>query len=201
MKEIKIKLKESDKEVKLCFTQNKQVIKTETRYVNKCIICKKATLDQLDFGEKHICPECLETIKKDFQCEFPEKKKTRKKAVKKVNSEETKQEVSKYTRDLSMFAQKYRPSIRIIDYTKYKNLMSREMKERTATTIIDLILKGNNTVKKIVAIAGVKREETVYAYFTILAKVGMLCPVGKLTRGNRFSRLYRVNSTLEYVNI
>lgn len=194
MKEIKIKLKERSKELRVCFVQGKKVIDIENKYVNECICCKKTTVNDVDFGEKYICPKCLEIIRQDLG---KETKVVRRKRVKVEKPVET----SKFSRDFSWFAKSYRPRIRIIDYTKYKNLMSREMKERTATTIIDLILKGNNTVKKIVAIAGVKREETIYAYFTILAKVGMLCPVGKLTRGNRFTRLYRVNSTLEYVNI
>ncbi len=204
MKEIKIKLKERSREVKLCFVQNKQVIGAENRYINSCIVCKKTTINQTNFGEQYICSECLQNIKEKCFKDEPKdvvksvKVRTRKKRI--VQKKEV-QEVSKYARDLSVTAKLYSSSIRIIDYTKYKNLMSRQMKERTATTIIDLILKGNNTVSKVAKAVNSRRKETIYSYFVILTKAGMLCPVSVSTKGNRYTRLYRVNSTLEYVNI
>jgi len=189
---IKIKSKQNGKEINVEFYNKKELLGSVTKYENKCMVCKKVSVDDAELGDKYICGECLEILKKSIKIEKPLKK------VKKVDNKQNESNCRYYL--LENAKGKYTPSIKIANWIDYKNLLTLKISEKVATMFIELIIKGINTASKIAKAFGTNKIETIYAYLSAMNRVAMIYTNdGKKT--SREKRIYKISQHLIYTAI
>lgn len=188
---IKIKAKQNGKEIKVEFYNKKELLASVTKYENECMVCKKVSVDDADLGEKYICTECLDILKKSIGVEKVSE-------TKKVENVEKPSTRAGYW--LSNASIKYVPSIKIVNWIDYKNLLTLSINEKTATMLVEMIIQGINTPIKIAKALGTDRVETIYTYLKAMNKVAMIYTNnGRETR--REKKIYKISQYLVYTSI
>ena len=198
MEKVKIKTKQKEGKVEICFYKGKTEIGNITKHINTCMVCKKTTVDDKQLGSKHICSECLELIKKSTGIEEP------KKVIQPKLVEEPKKEVCAVKARNCFSVSGYKASIKLVDAKQYQNLqpVNQVITEKAMTILIDLIIKGYNTVDKIAhQLNGVKKQ-TIYTYLRRMARIGMVYNVGKQRKNQvKYTQIYKVASALVYTAV
>lgn len=183
MRNIKVKIIKEENKIKVIYLDGKTIVAADTKFVNRCMMCKKATISYNDLGEKHICGDCLELVKKAVGTET---------IVKEKKSVEGK-------KSLNTIAKGYGAKIKLVNYVEYKNLMSCRVTEEIATMIVDLIIQGYNTPNKIAKYVGYSNVETVYTYMAAMSRVAMIYP--EIIKNSKEKRIYKLNRLLAYTRV
>lgn len=162
-------------------------------YVAECFCCGKVETVK-NKKARHLCADCARTLGLGdtvFRGNANKKQRTR----------------TTPNRGLSNFAYEYRSEIKIVDYIKYQDCMpiTNRLSVLMATMLVDLILKGENTSRKIAKLSNCK-PETVQAYLLIMAKAGMVWNTGetatkKSSQTGVFDAIWKVNPALVYTKI
>lgn len=189
MKNVKTKTKINEREITITIYADGEGVEKLVRYHNSCMICKEETINTEDFGEEYICPHCTEWLSEKLKStiDLTTTKKPRKKPI---------------SRTL-VIAKQYNPSIKIVNFIDYKNLMTHhKIPEKLVTVIIDLIIKGINTANKIQQILNSYKVETIYTYLTVMSKIGMLhCAEYKRRKTDRLDKIHKVHKNLIYTSV
>ena len=177
---------------------------TFTKYLNKCILCGKESIDDTNKGARHICDKCYKLF---------EDNKTRGKAKVIIEKEvyayaPPKRKESKITitnTPIKYAVSMYNPSIKIENLVEYKNLMINSnfrINDKVMTVLVDLILKGVNTANKICKELGLKNPTNITTVRTYLAKMEMYGMLYKIKndkhKGTWLDNVFLVNRGLVY---
>ena len=200
MKNVKIKSKQNEREITVTIYADGQEVDKIVRYHNSCMICKEESVNDTDFGNEYICPLCKKwlTDKLDIK---PQQKNEENLDIeeKAVKSKEILEPLNKRVK-----TKKYNADIKIVNIVQYQNLMNEHHKinETVLTTIVDLVLKGVNTVNKINKFFKGYKQETIYIYLLTMARAGMLvaCEYNK-NKTSRYSRIFKVHPQLIYTSV
>ena len=198
MDKVKVKTTQEGRKTEITFFNGKNQISSISKYINSCVVCKKVTVDDKDLGEKHVCAECLQMLKKSLDGVNVET--TKENVVEKpAKTKEVKNKEKFLYRHLTN--NKYKPAIKIVDVVEYQNLMPREVCEEIMTAIVDLILKGHNTVEKITNQLKPYSKYSIYTYMLTMSRAGMIYSVPKKPNQDMYTRTYKINSELTYTAV
>lgn len=180
---------------------------TFTKYINKCILCGKETIDDIDRGARHICDNCykeFESVKTETANNY------RKRVIKSVDKKEVKigfedgsRAVSKYNTIMSS-SRGYKPSIEIVGLVNYKNLLARygtKINDRVMTLIVELIIKGINTSNKMANHLGITSQKTINSlrtYLRRMERVGMVTKTKRRPNESIHDNIFSLDRRLVY---
>lgn len=196
MSKIKTQISDNGRTTTIKILKGKEIVATETYTLNTCNYCRSEILCHEDLGLDYICPKCTEYLTNRFgkNTNKPEKSN---RGIKKgsVVVNRTKTAVKEYHTD-----------IKLVNYQQYKDLMEHiglnTIVEKFATILVDLIIKGCNTVNRIYnALRGHYKIETLYKYLYTMVKVGMLYCPDMTNPVTKYDKIYKVNKTLLYTSV
>lgn len=190
MKKIKIKSNMEGRKIEVGFYEGKSQIGSTNKYLNRCMVCGKATVDDKDLGEKYICSECLEIVKKSLK---PAERMPR------VVIKEVKKEPVIDRTYILKSSESYKPDIKIENLVDYQNLLYLRVHPKVMTAIVDLIIKGYNTATKVTKVLNCKNVNTIYAYMLAMAKTGMIYK--EKSNKNLVDQIFKINPKLTYTRV
>ena len=178
---LKIKKRIVNNEITIEFYDKKELLDRVTKHINTCMVCKKSSIDDKDLGEKYICADCIKILKENL----PTVNKT---------VEKTKGSILNNVRN-------YEPQIKVVNLVDYKNLMNIKINDKIIETIIDLVIKGINTPKKVSKVMNYDNVDTIVAYMRTMARAGMLVAIGKNRPNSATTRIYKIHPKLVYTAV
>ena len=154
---------------------------TFTKYINKCILCGKESVDDTNKGAKHICDKCYDLFETNKTRGTKPVVRTNE-IVKTAVGLNSKPKKRKYTARTAtaisspiVYAiSQYKPSIRVVNLVEYQNLMDSKnvrMNAKTMTAFIDLIIKGVNTANKIAKTLKISDDKLITSIRTYLCRM------------------------------
>lgn len=172
-------------EITIEFYNKKELLDRVTKHINTCMVCKKSSVDDKDFGEKYICADCIKILKGSL----PTAKKTVVKTVDKPKG------------SILDSIRNYEPQITVPNLVDYKNLMNIRISDKIIETIVDLVIKGINTPTKVAKVMNYDNVDTITAYMRTMARAGMLVAVGKGKKNTANTRIYKIHPKLVYTAV
>ena len=181
---------------------------TFTKYINKCILCGKESVDDLNKGDKHICDKCYDLFEtnKVRGTNKIEEYETKPKRAKNVSMGfiDASRRISVKGNPIMSTIKTYKPSIKIINLVDYQNLMDEHnvrLNEKIMTTIADLVIKGVNTANKIAKHLGITNIKTVNSLRTYMARMerfGMIVHSKRVLREKPSDNIFTIGRGVVY---
>lgn len=202
MNKLKTKINTEGRKTEITIYEGRDAIEKIVRYHNSCMVCGATSFGDADLGADHICPICTELLKKRFasspveKAEAVEKVETKEKPVT-VKAKKKRKNILNRTFTV---AKEYNPTIKIVNFVNYANLMRHhKVNEILATAIVDLIIKGANTPNKIHRVLHQYKLDSIYLYLSVMSNVGMLHPMAyDRTKESKYNRIFKVHKNLLY---
>ena len=192
--QIKVKVLRDGNKIDVVFLDGKTEIGSVSKYIERCLVCGVATTSDDDFGgKKYICPHCTGIVRQVLRSD--EKVSV---ASESFASETKIKNTTSPMFELYRIVVEYKPSVRVVNYKEYQNVMTQRCNEKMATLIVDQILKGNNTVSKIAKKIGTTKTTAIYTYMKTMARAGMLY---KTDVGVRYNTIYKINPKVVYTSV
>lgn len=183
---------------------------TFTKYINKCILCGRETIDDINKGDKHICDHCYMVFEKNKVKSAPQTKEVASVSIGFVKDENKEKDnntgriINARTNTIMSVINNYKPSVKVVNLVDYQNLMYKngvELNPKTITMIIDLVIKGVNSANKIAKHLGITSEKTINSlrtYMRRLERFAMIVKNKRMTNEHINDNIFTVHRSLVY---
>ena len=190
---IKVKVEINGNEIVLGFWDGKEEVCVEKRYVDRCMVCKRALITDVYGGiGAYICDDCMGDAMEAIA------KKGDVNVVAKERKARKEDRASSGFYKIFAIDSQYKADVRVVDFQQYLNVMRNNCSGEVAQMLFDLIVKGYNTVNKICKKLNCGKESSIRVYLTAMARAGMFY---RTDVGKGFDCIYKINPKVTYTSV